>query len=327
MYIATPYDLHSSRWTHRHPSAPVAAHLVSLARAALTVLCQLLLMGPDAPPAQQELAVLLQQQARKQQQQQLPDAGSKGSKKRAAAEQQQQQRGTALDLGALRQLEMAALARAWRLLCMPDLAAFDAWVVLRREALPCAERCDPLALQQLHTLLEQQRRRHKRLAAAAAAAGAKQQQQQQLAGLLGGAGALTCDAPKNARAMLRDIPPQVLLSKPADKLRDELLVGFDPVAHYLSLASERYGHLAAFCADGSGGFPAIGIKWLPAAFLPAPLRPALAHGRLEVGISAAGAGGVKQGGSGARLLVPNMPQVLSELAELGVGLVEQLVLL
>jgi U3 small nucleolar RNA-associated protein 22 len=138
---------------------------------------------------------------------------------------------------------------------------------------------------------------------------------------------------------------QLLLSKSADKLRSELLVGFDPVSTFLALCCERYGHLATFCADPAGGFPAIGIKWRPEAFLPAPLRPNHAHGMLEIGATAAGtqaggkaaaaaaaggkaaAAGTVRRGQHAGLVVPNVGQVLSEVAEMGLGLVQQVVLL
>lgn len=126
---------------------------------------------------------------------------------------------------------------------------------------------------------------------------------------------------------------QVLLSKPADKLRAELLVGFDPVKQYLSLLTQRYGHMAQFCADSSSGIPAIGIKWQPSAFLPAHLRPNLAHAQMEVCVTAAGAGATAAGQKGGKsfagkgLVVPNLPQVLSEAAELGLGFVEEIMVL
>jgi len=129
---------------------------------------------------------------------------------------------------------------------------------------------------------------------------------------------------------------QVLLSKPADKLRSELLVGFDPVQHYLSVLTQRYGHMAQFCADSSSGFPAVGIKWQPSAFLPGPLRPNMAHAQMEVCATASAAAGVsKSAGKGKTgsifssrgLLVPNLSQVLCETAEMGLGLVEEVLLL
>lgn len=126
---------------------------------------------------------------------------------------------------------------------------------------------------------------------------------------------------------------QVLLTKPADKLRAELLVGFVPVRHYTSLLTARYGHIAQFCADSSSGFPAIGVKWQPSAFLPSLLRPNLAHAQMEVCVTAAAAvmgqkGGKGSGSSSSRgLVVPNLPQVLCEAAELGLGLVDELLVL
>ena len=64
---------------------------------------------------------------------------------------------------------------------------------------------------------------------------------------------------------------QVAEGRGPGQLVPELLVGFDPVPQLLDLLDERYGHLAAFCADLLGG-SAIGIKWKAAAFLPAPIK-------------------------------------------------------
>ncbi|WIA14624.1 hypothetical protein OEZ85_003130 [Tetradesmus obliquus] len=356
MFLATPYDLHSSRWTAHQPSQSVAHHLVSLARAAHQQLSQLLLSGPDAPLAQQQLQQLQQQQRRlaaKKLKQTHTD--------NAASPEQQQQRD-----------EMAALARAWRSVCGPNLAGFDAWVLLRPEALPFAGRGDPLAAAQLQQQLKAQRRRCEAIlqsateAAEAAADGQAAQKKRKHndgenqaaavngvgsgssgssgSGAHGALGALLAaglglvEAPKASRAVLRSIPEQLLLTKSADKLRSELLVGFDPVSLFLNLCCERYGHLATFCADPSGGFGAIGIKWKPEAFLPAPLRPNHAHGMLAIGATAAGtaaaAAGGKQKGAGVvrrgqhvGLVVPNVCQVLGEVAEMGLGLVQQVVLL
>lgn len=135
---------------------------------------------------------------------------------------------------------------------------------------------------------------------------------------------------------------QVLLSKPVDKLRAELLVGFDPVGAFLSRCNERYGHIATFCADPAGGFGAVGIKWRPEAFVAGPLRPSHAHGMMEIRVTAGGFAGVGKQGLGTKqqkggvgqglqqhvgLVVPNVAQVLSEVAELGLGLVQRVVLL
>jgi hypothetical protein len=78
------------------------------------------------------------------------------------------------------------------------------------------------------------------------------------------------------------------------------------VGRLVRALEERFGHIAAFCADGAGGYPAIGIKWLPAAFVPAPLRPATAHACVEVAPG---------------LALPHLPQVLAEIAALGEGIV------
>lgn len=191
----------------QQPSTLVTSHLVSLARTAWHTLSQLLLLGADAPVAQQQLAFLLQQQ------QQQTDADSE-SKKRSKQQQNGLANGTSDD-GALRSpseglrhLEARALGRAWRALCAPALTGFDALILLRKEALPFADRSDPLAVQQLQLLVTQQHRQQRQLAG-----GKKQQQQQHGVALLllggHGSGGVRCDAPKNARAILRSIPEQV----------------------------------------------------------------------------------------------------------------------
>lgn len=53
----------------------------------------------------------------------------------------------------------------------------------------------------------------------------------------------------------------------AAKVRRELLVGFDPVAHYGALLQARFGEVAALFWDGWGG-RAIAIKWRPEALRP-----------------------------------------------------------
>lgn len=88
--------------------------------------------------------------------------------------------------------------------------------------------------------------------------------------------------------------------------------GFEPVPLFVQQLEAQFGHLATFCADYYGG-SIIGVKWRAAAFLPAPLRVSTAHTALELGLTAA---------SGAGLSVPNLPQVLAEVAALGAGLVD-----
>lgn len=102
------------------------------------------------------------------------------------------------------------------------------------------------------------------------------------------------------------------------RVSQDLLIGFDPVAVYLGLLRSRYGHLGMFCADNVGGV-AIGVKWDPQAFVPLPLDPETAHTAVPV---ARGIGFDGRRGSGVvKLVVPDVPQVLREITELGSGLV------
>ncbi|GBF96319.1 hypothetical protein Rsub_09389 [Raphidocelis subcapitata] len=127
-----------------------------------------------------------------------------------------------------------------------------------------------------------------------------------------GAGGGDAPAEKAARAVLRAFPSRVLASQPTASLVPELLVGFEPVGRYVAALSERFGHIADFCADPAGGFPAVGVRWRPAAFVPTPLRPATAHAVVEVAPG---------------LVLPNLPQALAEMELLGQGLVAQAVAL
>jgi U3 small nucleolar RNA-associated protein 22 len=182
---------------------------------------------------------------------------------------------------------------AWGSLFAAPLADFDAWALLRRDALPAADRALPGEAARLAQHLAAHTR-----GGGGGGGGARKRGRDEAA----------APASKSARAVLRAFPRGVLASQPTAALVPELLVGFDPVGRYVALLEERFGHLAAFCADAPGGFPAVGVKWLPAAFLPAPLRPALAHCVVEV---APGVG------------LPSLPQVLAEMELLGEGLVAE----
>jgi hypothetical protein len=214
--------------TAHQPNQSVTHHLVSLARSAWQQLSQLLLQGPDAPLAQQQLQQLQQEQRRQSKKlKQSPDAAN-GDANGAPAPQQQQQQ----------QDEMTALARAWRSVCGPNLGGFDAWVLLRQEALPFSARADPLATAQLQQQLKAQRRRCEGLllsAMEAEAAGddddddfAQQKgKKRKNAAAANGSGSSSSsgargalvqllhagvgqvEAPKLSRAVLRSIPDQV----------------------------------------------------------------------------------------------------------------------
>jgi len=193
---------------------------------------------------------------------------------------------------------------------------FDVLLLLRGEALPQAGRAPP----QHRLLLAQQRR---------AAAGG--QQPDALSALEAEPAAPPA---KRARVFLRAFPEQVVLSgKGPDKLVPELLVGFDPVSELLSRLEEQYGHMATFCADLHGG-ALLGIKWNPLAFMPAAAKATTYHTSLPCVLTGTGgtpsaadksngaAPGRRPGRAAAASCVPHVVSVLSEIRELGEGLVE-----
>ena len=96
---------------------------------------------------------------------------------------------------------------------------------------------------------------------------------------------------------------------------------------------ETYGALAVFCYDDRGG-RYVALKWRPAAFLPGPLRAAHSQHRIllerdvvpeERTASAATGARAKELVSAAWAL-PNVPQILCEMRELGAGLIRKVVL-
>ena len=140
----------------------------------------------------------------------------------------------------------------------------------------------------------------------------------------------------------------MLVARGPGAVRRELLVGFEPVPLFLALLEQRFGELAVFCADYTGGTVAA-IKWRPAAFLQAPLRPALAHALCPLTPAAAAAeaadedegadGGSKRKGKrqsggaakapsalprSAAATVPDVAAVLADVLHLGAGLVDSL---
>eukprot|EP00775_Hariotina_reticulata_P010181 gene10181-10341_t len=219
---------------------------------------------------------------------------------------------------------------------------------------------DAPAVQQL-VLLSQERDRkghskgHKRgtpdasVTGASSAAGVNQQQQQrhlvklEMAALAkawrqaSGAALGGFDVWFVLRKEALPFPGRVLASKHIEKLQGELLVGFNPISQLLHLCNERYGAVASFCADPVGCFPAIALKWHPQAFIPSILQPGHAHGLMELGVttltgparesSANKFKKKKTSGPHFGLVVPNVPQVLAEVCEMGLGLIEQVVLL
>jgi hypothetical protein len=187
---------------------------------------------------------------------------------------------------------------AWGALFEAPLPDFDAWLLLRRDALPSADRALPGAASRLLKHLDR---------TAPAASGKRGRGSSSSS-----SSATDVPAAKAARAVLRAFPARVLASQPTASLVPELLVGFEPVRRYVAALTERFGHIADFCADPAGGFPAVGVRWRPAAFVPSPLRPATAHAVVEVAPG---------------LILPNLPQALAEMEQLGRGLVARAVAL
>jgi len=195
----------------------------------------------------------------------------------------------------------------WGALFTAPLEDFDCWLLMRRDALPNADRVLPGTNQGLIRFVQ---RHSQQCGGGAGGGGGGAQERKRTRG--SGRDAAAAPASKSARAVLRAFPARVVATQPTQQLVPELLVGFDPVSAYVQHLEERFGHLAVFCADAAGGFPAVGVKWLPAAFLPTPLRPAVAHCMME---------------AGPGLVVPNLPQVLKEMHLLGEGLLQDVVAL
>lgn len=53
---------------------------------------------------------------------------------------------------------------------------------------------------------------------------------------------------------------EVLARLGPERVRRDLLVGFDPVAAFLQRLEQRFGEAATFCADALGG-AGVGVKW------------------------------------------------------------------
>jgi U3 small nucleolar RNA-associated protein 22 len=216
------------------------------------------------------------------------------------------------------------LAAAWLQVFAPPLHDFDAFVVLRKEAVPYSEHlmgCQLSAWKAVQGQLEAGGGRN-----SSSSSGSKKRGRAEEAAAAGGGEG---DAPpKQARAVLKAFPQQLLTEAPTEQLVQELLVGFDPVKLYVQALTERYGHLAIFCCDSTAGLPVVAIKWRPDAFLPQLLRPALAQGSLQLSLTTLDAvrGGVGKPGARTGLIVPNMPQVLHEIQLMGLGLVQRVLL-
>lgn len=218
------------------------------------------------------------------------------------------------------------------LFCTP-LHDFDALVVLRPEALPLAVQALPAMTAQLEGLLaaagcggKKRKKGGANTAAAAAAAAAAPLPPPPPHVLTQLVVSAEGPPPKRCRAILRAFPDSVVATQGLAKLRRELLVGFDPLALFLRKCAERFGHLGTFCADAHGG-RVVAVKWDPAAFAPAPLQVATAHTSLPCQFTAGAGGAASLQQQQAVMAVPNVVQVLHEMAAIGEGLTAQVLLL
>lgn len=214
------------------------------------------------------------------------------------------------------------LAAAWLQVFIPPFQDFDGFVVLRKEAVPYSEH---LLASQLNAWKAVQQQLELGAANSSSSSSKKRGRAEDGSAAAGGGGVAP---PKQARAVLKAFPHQLLAEAPTEQLVQELLVGFDPVKLFVQALTERYGQLATFCCDSTAGLPVVAIKWRPDAFLPHQLRPALAQGSMQLSLTTLDAvqGGVGQRGPRTGLVVPNEPQVLHEIQLMGLGLVQQVLL-
>lgn len=116
-----------------------------------------------------------------------------------------------------------------------------------------------------------------------------------------------------ARAVLRHIPRALLASRGPQRLRSELLVGFDPLRILAERLEARLGAFAVPWVDGDLGTH-VGLTFVKKAFAPAPLKPAWAH--------VCGPADDEAEEAAAPRVVPDMEALLDEAVAAGEGLIE-----
>lgn len=104
---------------------------------------------------------------------------------------------------------------------------------------------------------------------------------------------------------------------PAEALRQDVLVGIDPLAYLLESLEQHLGHCCVFTADQWGG-NVIGIKWKPKAFVPGPLRVPIAHTLVLLS--------EQEHENGEAQYVVDKAVVLQEVMHCGEGIVEDAVI-
>lgn len=226
--------------------------------------------------------------------------------------------------------EAAARAAAVGTAFSRDLSEYDVLIQLRQDALPSAG--NDLRLGKAATAA----------ASSSSTAAARQQlgpalqaANEQLAAQV----AAQTVIGKHSRAILKGIPQSILQARGHHAVRRELLVGFDPLPPFTEQLARRLGDLAVCCADYIGG-SMVALKWRPAAFAPASLRPEQAHLACPAGSAeaapaqelaarrqgSAAPNGKQQEGGGlsAAAVVPDVVGVLTDALQLGAGLVESI---
>eukprot|EP00798_Chlamydomonas_sp_ICE-L_P031575 gene31575-6769_t len=281
LYVCTPKDLESSHWTSSSPSAEVMKHAVSLASKAYRLITTLIEKGLS--PSTSSATPTTQKFSENSDEEEEEDA------------------------------EDEAMTDAFLSVFVTPLEDYDCLLLLALEALPQAGRILPL----LHPLLQRhvedevslaQQGKKKRKRGAAYRPALLFQQPDALSEVLAEG---PDPAPKRARAFLSAFPEQVVSSHGPNKLRQELLIGFDPIQNLLDTLESRFGHIAIFCADLHGGVPAIAVKWSAKAFISAQSRVPTYHTALPCMLTA----------SEDPVTVPNICSILVEMRTLGEGLV------
>jgi len=184
-----------------------------------------------------------------------------------------------------RRLAAGARVVGWRQLFRPALEEFDAVLVLEPALVPGGARYEGLRA------LEKAAARMRDLQTSAAAPVRPQ----------GNAEAVAAVAAPLYKNMLRRGPQQ-------------LLVGFNPLAHFIAALEAHLGDVALFFHGGCGE-SVVGVVWRPAAFLPQPAKPrALQLGQAFSPVE------------GSPLVVRSVFDIVHDIRSLGAGLVKDVIL-
>ncbi|KAF9186701.1 hypothetical protein BGZ50_002363 [Haplosporangium sp. Z 11] len=111
---------------------------------------------------------------------------------------------------------------------------------------------------------------------------------------------------------------------------DEILIGFDPAAEYLAELQRAFGDIALFFHDRYGGTQ-IGVLWNPVTLTPRAWKVNLGFNSKPADVNKDGVLEVKEqdskskgGKPGAKLVVPNIEALMSEMERIGHGLVQSI---